>query len=514
MGRKALYLVGVDVGSTSIKSVVFDSCGAVVSMAKKPTPLVSKKIEDLRTETFWDPLQIWRSVSSVLSESVSTLHRKNEIRGVAVTGFGSDGVPVDREGKCLYPFISWHDKKTVEQLKVLHREMGTAEVYSITGTKPWYLHTLLRLMWMKKHRPEIYFKTYKWLLITDYINFKLCGEMATDFSEASTTLVFDQNTSMWSEKILKKVGIEKSLFPDPLQSATVIGKVTEEASRETGLQAGTPVVLGGHDNICSFLASRDPTGDVPVSITGTWESILISTPAPVISKEGMEKNLVCEKSVITDEYILWGAHQACSMFEWFKNAFYQNEKTPVSDDSLFSAIAKSGEGTRGVFMLPHALGSISPDDDPQSRGVFVGVSEKTGREDFLKALIAGINYQCLSIIDVLEKARGRTHDRIINIGGAAYSAFWMQNRADVIGRTVEVPDIKEATAFGVAILAGIGTGVYNSYRDALKNRKSEIIRFHPDEKHHKRHAKYYTSIFSELYLSTKKINNRISELFS
>jgi len=108
-------------------------------------------------------------------------------------------------------------------------------------------------------------------------------------------------------------------------------------------------------------------------------------------------------------------------------------------------------------MLPHVLGSISPDDDPKSCGVFVEISEITVREDLLKALIAGINYQYLSIIDVLEKARGHTHDRIINIGGAAYSAFWMQNRADVIERIVEVPDIKEATAFGVAILAGIST---------------------------------------------------------
>ncbi len=229
---------------------------------KKTTPLVTKKTEDLEIETFWDPLQIWKSVSSALNESVSTLNRKSEIAGVAVSGFGSDGIPVDREGKCLYPFITWHDKKTVEQLKVLHKEMKTSEVYSITGTKPWYLHTLLRLMWMKKHRPEIYFKTYKWLVITDYINFKLCGEMETDFSESSTTLVFDQNTLKWSENILKKVGIEKSLFPDPQQSSTVIGKVMPEAVLETGLRAGTPVVLGGHDNICSFLVSLGPTDDV------------------------------------------------------------------------------------------------------------------------------------------------------------------------------------------------------------------------------------------------------------
>jgi xylulokinase len=509
-----MYLVGVDIGSTSIKSVIFDTHGSVVSLAKKETPFFSKKSGQKRTETFWDPLQMWKSVSTALYESVEYLQRKNDIAGIAVSGFGSDGAPVDGKGECLYPFISWHDRRTVEQLKVLQKEMSTSEVYSITGTKPWYLHTLLRLMWMKKYHPEIYFNTYKWLIVTDYINFKLCGEMATDFSEASTTLVLDQRTSNWSERILNQVGIERSLFPDPLQSGTVIGKVTQAASRATGLQEGIPVVLGGHDNICSFLASRDPTDEIPVSITGTWESVMISYQKPLISKEGMGNNLVCEKSVITDEYILWGAHQACSMFEWFKKTFYQNERSPVTDDALFQKISESDEGARGVFMLPHVLGSISPDDDPLSRGVFIGISEKAGREDFLRALITGVNYQCRAIIDVLEKARGVRYDRIINIGGAAYSDFWMQNRADVIGKTVEVPDIKEATAFGVAILAGIGTGVYDGYRDALENRKIDIARFRPDEKRHELHAKYYTSIFSKLYRSTMEINHRISELFS
>ncbi len=508
-----MYLVGVDIGSTSIKSVIFDTHGAVVSLAKGKTPLVSKKNGESGIETFWDPLQMWKSVSKALYDSVSALQRKNEIAGVAVSGFGSDGVPVDRKGECLYPFISWHDRKTVEQLKVLQKEMSASEVYSITGAKPWYLHTLLRLMWMKKHQAEIYFKTYKWLIVTDYINFKLCGEMATDFSEASTTLVLDQRTSNWSERILKQVGIERGLFPDPLQSGTVLGKVTQDASCATGLQEGTPVVLGGHDNICSFLASRDPTVEIPVCITGTWESVMISSQNPLISKEGMGNNLVCEKSVITDEYILWGAHQACSVFEWFKKTFYQNERSPVTDDALFQKITESDEGSRGVFMLPHVLGSVSPDDDPQSRGVFIGISEKAGREDFLKALITGVNYQCRAIIDVLENARGFRYDRIINIGGAAYSAFWMQNRADVIGRTVEVPDIKEATAFGVAILAGIGTGVYDGYRDALASRKIATARFRPDEKRLELHAEYYKNIFSELYRSTKEINNRISELF-
>jgi len=510
--------MGIDIGSTSIKAVIYNENLQIVATGRRTTPLVEREKKGKATEYFWDPLRMWENVAAAVREALSGIDRPHDIGGVAVDGFGSDAVPVASDGEILYPFISWHDRKTVEQLNRFKRLISEERLYRITGTRPWYFHTLFKSMWLKEHMPEVYARTSKFLIITDYINYRLCGAMVTDFSEASTTLGFDQKTLTWSEEIFHLAEIDVSLYPETLQAGTKIGTVTENASKETGLCAGTPVVLGGHDNICSFIAGRNVDLLLPVIVTGTFESVLFPSSLPVLDTRSMQRNIVCEKSMASEEYILWGAHHACDMIEWFMKCFNMEANVPdgshESCEDMYHVLSERGVGARGVFLLPHLLGSIAPVDDPKSRGVFIGFTEKTEKLDLLRAIIEGINFQSRSICEAVSSVTGTNISRTVNIGGAANSDFWMQNRADITGMVIEVPEVKEATSLGVAILAGIGVGLFPSYRQALLRRGLKTRTYVPQEERFRKYDRLYTDIFLKLYESTRDINHRISAEFS
>jgi xylulokinase len=514
-----MYLMGIDVGSTSTKAVIYTFGGEIVSMGRRNTELHVQEDEHGERELLWKPGDLWNGVADAVQESLRAVDDPAKIKGLAVAGFGSDGVPIDDGGECLFPFISWHDTRTNEQLEIFKSLIDDWDVYQVTGIKPWFFLTILRTLWMKMHRPDVYERIYKWLVVTDYINYRLCGVCATDYSEASTTLVFDQRELAWVGKLFRLVDIDERLYPEPRSSGSYLGGVHAGAAERTGLREGTPVFLGGHDNMCSSFAAGGSAESSIVVVTGTFESVMISTKRPFITAEGMSNNLICEKGVVSDEYTLWGVQYAGGNLEWFKTQFLSGqEHDDIDRDRRLYALVDSLEhaepGSHGLFMLPHILGSLSPVDDPKSRGLFLGISEKSTLQDFVQSIIEGINYQTRAVCTALSRIAGKPADKIINIGGAGYSRFWMQNRADILGTVVEVPDIREATSLGAALLAGVGAGIYESFAEATRTTKpgSEIIK--PDMKKHATYSRYYEDIYSGIYPATNALSSTISDNFA
>jgi sugar (pentulose or hexulose) kinase len=243
------YLAGIDLGSTSLKCVIYDLTGKVVASGSRPTEQFHP-YPDHPEWTVWQPEQIWGGTAAAIKDAVAMLADPRCIKAVAVTGMGMDGVPVDGQGNCLYPFISWHDPRTQPQMTWWENHIGAERTFGVGGNTLWRFNTALRLLWMAEHKPEILARTDKWLLIEDFLNFMLCARQATDYTMASCTLLFDQRKRDWSEDILGQSGIERRLLCDAYPSGTVLGEVTAMAAEATGLPAGTPVVLGGHDYLC------------------------------------------------------------------------------------------------------------------------------------------------------------------------------------------------------------------------------------------------------------------------
>ena len=467
------YLAGIDLGSTRLKAVVYDLAGNAVAAASRPTELFHPDREH-PDWAIWKPEQIWAGAAESLKEAVAKLDDPSEIRGVAVTGMGMDGVPVDAGGAWLYPFISWHCPRTAPQQQWWLEHVGAERQFAVGGNPVWAFNTALRILWMRQNEPAILDRTDKWLLIEDFVNFMLCGERATDYSMASSTLLFDQHRRDYSEEILRLAGIDRGLLCDARPSGTPLGTVHAKAAEATGLPAGTPVVLGGHDFLCGALPVGAFREGVVLDVAGTWEIIVAAIDRPVLTDEVRRMGWWIDSHVGRDTYAAVGSAVAADMLEWFRKQFGQEEARKaeaaggVDWDYLMAAAQESPPGANGVMFLPHMSGATIPTPDPASMGAFVGLRNIAGKGDVLRAVVEGLNYQFLQILAGLQRGLGVKPDRLVAVGGGAQNAFWMQNKADMAGLCFETPEVAEATPLGAAILAGIGVGIYRDEQDAFE----------------------------------------------
>jgi xylulokinase len=511
------YLAGIDIGSTTLKAVLYDLTGNVVASGSRPTERYNP-YPDHPEWTVWQPEQIWGGCAAAMKDAVAQVDDPRYIKAVAVTGMGMDGVPIDEQGNWLYPFISWHDPRTAPQLDWWIKNIGPERSFGVGGGTLWRFNTALRLLWMTEHEPDILARTHKWLLIEDFLNYMLCGALATDYTMASCTLLFDQTTRDWSDELLTATGIDRNLLCDAHPSGTPLGEVNAVASEATGLPAGTPVILGGHDYLCGALPVGAFKPGVVLDVTGTWEIVLATIPKPVLTPDVQKLGVTVETHVARDTYAVWGGAVAADMLEWYRQEYgyqaqHQAEKEGGVDwDYLMAAAAASPAGAKGVMFLPHMSAAGCPVVDARSLGAFVGLSNFADRGDMLRAIIEGLDYQVLDIVNALQTGLGITPERLVAVGGATRNQFWMQNKADVVGLPIEVPDVEEATPLGAAILAGIGVGLYKDEQDAFEQVYKPGKTYHPDAELAPQYAEWY-QIYKQLYPVLAPVSHQLYEQF-
>lgn len=515
------YLVGIDLGSTSLKAVIYDLKGNAVAKASRPTERVHP--DPAHPDwAIWRPEQIWGGVCEALREAISQLDSSSPvtrhasrvtppIRAIAVTGMGMDGVPMAKDGRWLYPFISWHCPRTKPQHQWWLDNIGQEKQFAISGNPVWAINSALRILWMREHHPDILEKAHKWLLIEDFVNFMLCGEFATDYSMASNTLLFDQRSRTYSDELLELSGIDRDLLADPRPSGTILGEVHERAAEATGLPKGTPVVLGGHDFLCGALPAGAFRPGVVLSVLGTWDIIVAAIPEPVLTMEACRMGTWVDSHVARDMWAVMGSAVAAEMLEWFREQFGAEEKRRaeaeggVDWDYLMAAAAASPPGARGAMFLPHMSGSSFPIVDPDSMGAFVGLRNVVTKGDMVRAVVEGLSYQFLQILKGLESGFGLKADRLVAVGGGTKNRFAMQNKADVAGKAIEASELEEATPLGAAILAGIGVGLYRDEADAYAQVARPGRVYEPDPALSARYAEWYGT-FERLYPALKAVH--------
>jgi len=489
------HLLGIDVGSTNLKAVLFDERGVIIAKGDTPTKL-SHPDPDHPDRAVWEPEQIWGGIAESV-KCVTAEVDASEIKGVAVTGMGMDGVPMDQDGNALYPFISWHCPRTVPQQEWWIDNIGAEKQFGIGGDPIWTFNTALRLRWMQENEPAILEKTHKWVLIEDFVNYQLCGEFATDFSMASTTLLFDLKKRGWSDDLLSRSGINGDLLCQPHPAGTVIGTVHGRAAAVTGLAAGTPVVLGGHDYCCGCLPTGAFKPGVVLDVLGTWEMVVAAMDEPVLTSAGQQMGVLVDSHVAKDKYTVMGATVSADMLEWFKREFAHKETDQAKDDDnatwdlLVELAGQSPVGSNGVFFLPHMSGSHCPILDPKSAGTFAGLRNTNSRGDMMRAIIEGINYQSHQIVRGFESNMGVKSDHIVAIGGPTNNKLLMQTKADIIGKLIQIPDVEESVPLGAAILAGIGAGVYQDEEEAFTQVNRPGKSYAPDADAHAQYEELF-----------------------
>lgn len=511
------FIIGLDIGSTSIKANIYNENGNLVSGGSKPTELFHPDSQHPNW-AIWDPDNIWKAVKDSLLQALNKIDSKHDIKAISVTGFGMDGVPVDKTGKWLFPFISWHCSRTEEQCNRWSSYVGAENIFMISGKQIMHIDTVYRILWVRENYPDILKNTYKWLLIEDYINYLLCGAIATDYSMASCTEMFDQKKRQWSSELLGRAGINISILPEPLPAGTVLGNISSRASEETGLPQSVKVVLGGHDYHCAALAVGAFVPETIMSINGTWEMILQSSNLPKLENEVYKNGINVESHVARGIYDIMASAVSGFMYDWLRNTLCFEEKIEAKNnntsdwDIIRKKAATAPAGSNGLFFAPYFAGAGTPHLDNRATGAFIGMSVTTDKSCIIRSVIEALNYQFKNMLEAFERASGSPARKIVATGGASQNVFWTQNKADITGKIIEVPAVAEATPLGAALISGIGVGIYKDERDAYESTYSTGSIYEPDAKNIAVYEDYY-SIYKSLYPDLKNINNSIYERF-
>lgn len=506
-------LLGIDVGTTNWKAAVFDESGKLVCIKKTPT--ITRY--DEKGWGYYDPDEMWNNVSSVIRQAVECCGREN-IGAVSVTSMAESVVPIDRDGNTYYPVIAWFDTRSRKEAKEIIDTVGKQKIFEITGLDPNPIFPVPKIMWIRKNDPDAYKKAFKWLQMSDFINFKLSGEYVTDYTLASRTLAFDINNNEWSDKIIDAVNIPEHMLPSIVESGKVIGRVNKKASESTGIPEGVPVVMGGHDHPCATIPSGALLGRKILDSSGTAESFLfVSGKGEKVPKENKGQR-VC-RHLDPSRYVLWGGIIASGIsVDWGFKRFasvdeWGFEKIEYTYASLEGKIEKVSPGSNGAMYLPHLRGSGAPYWDPRAKGAFIGLKSTHTSIDLMRALFEGLSFQARMIVEMEEHVAGCKTESLCAVGGGTKIKLWQQIKADITGKVIEVLEDEDATVLGAALLAGIGIGVYKDMEEASKVATSRgSKRIDPDPQNRELYDKLY-DIYCGAYDALIEINSRLDEMF-
>jgi len=485
------YLVGVDLGTSACKTVIFTLDGRKVSEAFKEYPVHHPKPRWAEQK----PLEWWNAAAGTIRESLKKADiRADEILGLSVDSQREAVVPIGKDGKELYNSIIWLDNRTGPQAEEIKRLISEEEVLSITGVTIDPIFSASKILWLKENAPNAFERAECFLCAKDYIIYKLSGGQVTDYSMASRTLLFDIGRREWSEKICSAIGIPLERLPPTKESSAVVGEVSPKASKGTLLPKGLPIVNGGGDRPCECLGAG-VTRQGPVNIgTGTGSVVEVPLSEPAIDMKG-KVNCCCHVIPDTWEYEAIITTTGASL-RWFRDTLGQEEKAEAQRvgldpyDLLTEKASKVTSGSDGLFFYPYLTGAFSPKFNEKARGVYFGINLSHTKGHFVRSILEGVAFQYLETFGLLEEL-DVTVEEVNMVGGETKSDLWNQIKADIVGRSIRIPEVDDAAALGAALLAGTGTGQYSSLRKAAEDAVKIQKVYTPNLNNRKAYLKVY-----------------------
>ncbi len=463
------YLVGIDLGTSGTKTVLFDENGKSIASATAEYPLYQQK-------NGWaeqDPKDWWNAACETLNTVISKSGvSASSIKGVGISGQMHGLVMLDENGAVIRNSIIWCDGRTTAECREITESIGAERLIQITANPALTGFTAGKILWVRKNEPQNYERCRHILLPKDYIRFKLTGEFATEVSDASGMNLLDVTNRCWSDEVLEKLKIDKALLGEMYESVDITGEVTGNASKLTGLAAGTPVVGGAGDNAAAALGTGVVKQGRAFTTIGTSGVVFAHSDKVTIDPQG-RVHTFC--SAVPGAWAVMSCTLAAGLsLRWFRDVCCEKEVASAKELSvdtyeLMSTEAdKSPIGANRLLFLPYLMGERSPILDEKARGAFIGLSAMHRKGDLTRAVMEGVTYSQRACLDVLRNM-GVVTDEMMACGGGSRSGTWRQMLADVYGCPVQTSSATlEGPALGVAILAGVGTGVYASVAEACE----------------------------------------------
>jgi len=504
-----MFVAALDLGTTGCRTFIFDLAGTIIAndyqewQSFYPSPSFVEQDADV----WWNSLKI--TIERAIKKSGID---KTEIVSLSVTNQRETIVPVDRQGNPLHNAIVWQDRRTTEQVEFIKKHIGVDKIYSITGLTIDPYFTAPKILWFKDKKPNIYQKTHKFLLVSDYIIHKLTGKYVSDFSNLSRTMLFDINKLEYSEEIASDLEIDLDKMPDALESGVDIGEIVTE---ETLFDKKTLVVTGAGDQQSAALGVGVVSPGKIKCTTGTGSFILAFLSQP---KFDPEKRVLCSCHAVPGTWV-----QEASIFttgavlRWFRDQIGNAECVVAQEGqdsyNLITAEAeKSSIGANGLLLIPHFVGSGAPHWNPLARGIIFGLALGHERKDLYRAVLEGVAYEIRKNIEVF-KELGIEPNELMLTGGGSRSDFWNQIYADVLGIICVRNIVGEATSLGAAILAAYGAGIFPDIAKAAENLCKIDKKWTPNDDRHILYEKFYNFSYEMYeYIKSKNLYQKFNDI--
>ncbi|MEY8509253.1 xylulokinase [Lachnospiraceae bacterium 42-17] len=493
------YLLGIDLGTSSLKSILITEDGEVKGLSAKAYQFASP----YNGYAEHDPEEWWQACCETIHEVLARAKVPgDEIKGLSFSGQMHGAVMLDEDFRPVRPAILHCDARSGKQVLELKSSLGAERIKEVV-MNPIYTGFLLpSLLWVKETEAENFRRIAHVMLPKDYLKFKMTGEVSTDYSDASATLAFDIRKNEWSSEILACAGVPREWFPVCLDTAAAAGTVCRRAAEETGLSVKTIVAPGGGDQVMQGIGNGITRAGEACSNIGTSGQVSFQSDIPV-QNPALNTNTFCGYK--KGRWFTMGAIMNAGLsYKWFSSLFDK-----VDYDAMNERIGKVPPGSGGVIFLPYLNGERTPHLNPNISGGFMGLNVNTGRSEMARAVMEGVAFALNECIEVC-KELGLSADVMTASGGAAKSMPWLQIQADVFGCSLKVADTQEQASMGAAIAAGTAAGIYRDIEEGC----AQVVRYkdfmiEPVMENHKIYQEYY-ELYKEMYRESSSVIERLT----
>lgn len=494
------YLLGIDMGTGSIKVVIVDEHANIVALENREYEIKCphENHAEIDTDCLWDTFLLCMR-SMLLEKGIDG----SRIKGIGISCLCPGLTAFDEDNKVLFDPILYTDRRSKDEAAYIRQAVGEDKLFGITanGAMPGAISGT-SMLWIKNHRPEVYEKVRYFGHMNTLMGLKLTGEVAIDYSNASYTALFETaGDKVWSQELCAKIGIDIEKLPPLKNSTDVIGGLIEEELIKLGIPKGTPVVIGGADTACAALTCGVIHHDDAFESAGTTNVLTICTEKPVFDRRFINR---CH--VVEGKWIYQGAMSSTgSSLRWAREQLCKDlkEKALKSGESVYTLMgeeaASAQAGAGGIVFLPYMAGERCPIWDPYSKGVFFGITLESERKDLIRAIMEGCGYGLKQLCEIAENLTGTSYKKFISVGGGAKGDVWAQIKADITGKRIITMDMNDAAVMGAALLAGIGIGIYRDFEDATSRVSRKICKiFEPNPENAAVYEKRY-QVYTGLY---------------
>lgn len=483
MKQEKVVLV-FDCGATNVRVIAIDTCGKIV--AAKSFPNNTSPDPFYPGGIIWDVEEIWGKLCNASLQVINEIDKEN-IVGVTVTTFGVDGALFNKDGKMLYPVISWQCTRTNPIMAGIDRYISMEELYGTSGIYPYNFNTINKFIWYKENRPDVLEQASYFLFLPSILINKLSGGRINDVSMAGTSMMTDIKERRFSKVILDKIGIDPSLFSNLEEPGRIVGKINVEGSLQTGIPTNVPVCLAGHDTQFAIFGSGAALNE-PVLSSGTWEILMARSQKVSNTREQFDLGITTELDAVPGVYDIGMNWIGSGLLEWCSSNLFSE----LSDDQKYETMISGAEtvppGSNGISVSP----AFYKESALGKGGAIDGLTLASTRYEIYRAMLESLSFRLKDGITALQKAGGFSTKMLRVVGGGSKNRLWNQIRADVCGVPVQLINQKETTVLGAALFTFTGTGVFSSIEEARENIDYRPITIEPSQ-----NAERYRLLFEE-----------------